>query len=95
MAPPWPTIRLAGWPWGARRRQGNPLRSWCVHPWLLAAALLLPPGFAMAEPVPRAAPAPTPASRAADFDALLKRLQGTELWAEPSQDAVLRRLAEL
>ena len=58
----------------------------CLLPWLLAALLLTQHGFALAS-------APSP--QAAAFDALLKRLQGTELWAEPSQDAVLRRLAEL
>jgi diguanylate cyclase (GGDEF)-like protein len=56
------------------------------YPWLLAALLLLQHGLALA-----AAPSP----QAAQFDALLKRLQGTELWAEPSQQAVLRRLDEL
>ena len=46
-------------------------------------------------PPPPAAPAAASTPQAAAFDALLKRLQGTELWAEPSQAAVLRRLAEL
>jgi diguanylate cyclase (GGDEF)-like protein len=48
--------------------------------------LLLQHGLALAA---------TPSPQAAQFDALLKRLQGTELWAEPSQQAVLRRLDEL
>ena len=65
--------------------------------WLFAAALLLQYGGALAaDPVPPApAPTATREAQAAEFDALLKRLQGTELWAEPSQEAVLRRLAEL
>lgn len=72
------------------------MRSWCLHPWLIAAAFLLPHGPALAAaPAPVAAqPSPSKAG-AAQFDALLKRLQGTELWAEPSEEAVLRRLAEL
>ncbi len=78
------------------------MRTWCVLPWLLAAALSLPHGAAVAasraqqaDPSPAAARPPSPQERAARFDALLKRLQGTELWAEPSQEAVLVRLAEL
>ena len=43
-------------------------------------------------PVPASAAA---AGRAAEFDAMLKRLQGTELWAEPTQAAIVRRLDEL
>jgi diguanylate cyclase (GGDEF)-like protein len=62
---------------------------------------------AMATPVPAPAPAPASAPGAAGpaaprsapdpaaFDALLARLLGPELWREPSQQAVLGRLAEL
>ncbi|HET7656080.1 MAG TPA: diguanylate cyclase, partial [Luteimonas sp.] len=76
---------------------GNPLRIRYPLQWLFAAALLLQHGGALAaDPVPPApAPTATRETQAAEFDALLKRLQGTELWAEPSQEAVLRRLAEL
>lgn len=75
------------------------MRLRCLFAWLLAAALLPLPGIAPAAGVPpgpqATASPPSPAQQAADFDALLKRLQGTELWAEPSQEAVLRRLDEL